>query len=203
MGKIPVVIRSITLVCLAALVFAVGGMGMTDSNNPVLLTLTMTSMLYFVLEVCAIVYRFLRYRNIDDSKKQLKWVMYQQNHQLEFKVVAVLRRFALVGTIALLASIFVKNAGFGFLSNIKVAGLGLADIAKGYTQSSIALLLMLLVMTFVKSWYVMHTNWEGSYSTFTIFRKYISQDYTVPESIVEKVLYIAAILFAVVSVLAL
>lgn len=126
----------------------------------------------------------------------------QQNHQLEFKVVAALRRFAFTGAVALLVSLFVKDAGFGFLSDVKAAGLNGADIANGHMRSSMILLPMLLVMTFVKSWYVTHTSWEGSYSTFTIFLKYILQDFAIPGNTVELVLYIAAILFAIICVLA-
>lgn len=203
MGKIPVIIRSIALVCLAALLFTVGGMGMTDSSNPVLLAFALGALLYFLLELCAIAYRLLRFRKIDDPEKQLKYVIYTQNHQLEFKVVAILRRFALAGAIALVVSLFVKHPSIGFLSGIKLAGLSIADIAKGYTQSSMLLLPTLLIMTFVKSWYVMHTSWGGSQSTSSIFVKYVSQDFAVPENVVELALYVAAIACGVIGFLAL
>lgn len=201
MEKIPPIIRSIALVCLSALVFAVGGLGMTDGSNPVLLLLALATMLYYFMELCAIIYRFIRYRVVDDAEKQLKWVLYQQNHQIEFKVVAVLRRFALAGCIALVVSVFVKHLSSDLLTSVEWKGWSPTAVALGFMRSSLIMLPLLLIMTFVKSWYIMHTNWEGADSSFTIFYKYLSRDFSVPGEFAQRILYAAAIALAVGSVL--
>ena len=201
MSMIPIVIRNVALIGLAAFMFATSGLGITDANNPLLAVLALCFLMYFVLELFAIVYKLIRYRKIEDSDDVLRVATYKQNHQLDFKVVAILRRFAMAGVIALIVSVFVKHLSFDTVANGQNPG-GLAGIAIAYFRWSLIMLPALLIMTFVKSWFIMHDKWEGSYSTFSIFGKYMSLDFGIPENMVEKILYVIAVALAVGSVLA-
>ena len=199
MSMIPIVIRNIALLGLAAFMYAVSGLGMNDANNPLLAVLALCFLSYFVLELLAIIYKLIRYRKIEDSDDALRVATYKQNHQLDFKVVAVLRRFAVAGVVALIVSVFVKHLSFDAVMNNQNA-VGLAKYAIAYFRWALIMLPALLIMTFVKSWFIMHDKWEGSYSTFSIFVKYISQDFELPEDLAEKVLYMAATALAVGSI---
>lgn len=200
MGMIPIIIRNIALIGLAAFMYAISDLGMNDAGNPLIAVLALCFLLYFVLEFLAIVYKFIRYRKVEDPDDVLRVATYKQSHQLDFKVVAVLRRFAVAGVVALIVSVFAKHLSFDTVMDNQNAD-GLARYAIAYFRWSLIMLPALLIMTLVKSWFIMHDKWEGSYSTFSIFVKYISLDFELPENLVEKILYIAAVALAVGSVL--
>lgn len=120
---------------------------------------------YFLMELFAILHRVLRFRTkqIDDagSERQLRFVgYYQPRHVLDLKFVAFFRRIFFVLTIGVIVKYFISHD-------------------KTYLWIP-ALFVTLIIITFIKVWYIFGTSWPGSYSVFTLFGKQIGLDFVYP-----------------------
>lgn len=120
---------------------------------------------YIIMELFAILHRVLRFRTkqIDaaGADRQLRFSGYfQPRHVLDLKFVAFFRRIFLVFTIGVLVK---------YLLNRDLTYLWIP-----------AVLVVLIIITFIKGCYIFGTSWPGAYSVFTIFGKQISLDFTYP-----------------------
>lgn len=119
---------------------------------------------YLVMEVCAILHRWLRFsaRQISKhgSSRQLKYIIFMDQHLIDLKFVAFFRRIFLVLSIGVLVKVFVG----------------------GYEKYLwIPIMLVLLnIITFIKGWYIFRTYVEGSYTSFYTYKNQISKDFLYP-----------------------
>lgn len=202
LGKTFAIIRSIFMIGFFVFLFLFAGMKITDTNNGLLSLAAVAPFFYFVLELLTIVYRLIRFHNVDDSSKQHAWVTFQGNSQVDFRVLSYVRRAAVIGVIASIVCVALGRLSVSGLFGDGVVAADVSGIFTAFLRWSICALIFALLMTFVKCWYVMYVNWEGGYSPFTIFGKYIVGGLT-NHSIPTIIITVAIIAFTVVGVMSL
>ena len=119
---------------------------------------------YLIMEVCAILHRWLRFsaRQISKhgSSRQAKYIVFMDQHWIDLKFVAFFRRIFLVLSIGVLVKTFTGEYEKFLWIPI--------------------MLVLLNIITFVKKWYISRTYYEGSYTTFHLYLTEISKDFLYP-----------------------